>query len=99
MTLGLSDDGGVLAAACGGEDDGKGLGVDVLAFPVPEEAMERSHSTSTIEHILRRPQGTVTPTERPRSPNESRSLSYDDLGSFSEPVAQATTPTKARFAL
>lgn len=95
-TAGLRDDSGVLGVGGNARDDGMFF-EDTLALAVPEEALQRSYSTSTIEHIMHQPQRTMTPTEPLKFSHRSRSSSYDDITSFSPPITPTLSQKKAQF--
>lgn len=96
MTVELGDGGAILGAGGSARDHENSLDTDVLTPAVPEEALQRSHSTSAIEHLFHHSQA---PAEHRESPRRSRSSSCDDLAPLSGPVAPILTPTKARFRL
>ena len=99
MTIGLGVDGGVLGVG----DNAMGCVTDLNEANVgpmsPEDALQRSHSTSSIHDILHQSQMSMSPTEYLEPPLKSRSSSYDDLASFSGSPTPTLTPTKTRFTL
>lgn len=101
-TIGPQDDGGVLGLGVSdcARDDGMDLALaaDADALGVPEEALQRSRSTSSIEDILRHAQRATSP-ERMESPYKPRSSSYDDLVSLSGSPTPTLTPTNPHFRL
>ena len=70
---------------------------DIVTLEAPEDPLQRSYSTSSIEDILRHSQRSMQPTERQESPLKSRSSSCDDLVSFSGSPTPTLTPTKMQF--
>lgn len=68
----------------------------LAGFGVPEDTLQRSHSTSSIDDIFQR---TMSPIKCLESPLKSRSSSCDDLVSFSGSPTPTMTPTKPYFKL
>lgn len=94
-TVGLRSDDGVLDVA----DSARSPAAATIGLAIPEDALPRSYSTSSIEGLLHQSQRTVSPIEWLESPFKSRASSCDDLVSFNGSLTPTPTPTKAQFKL
>lgn len=101
MMTGIGGDGGVLGVG----DDAMGgmtsLAEATVTLMDPDDALQRSHSTSSIHDILRQSQRIMSPIECLESPFnfKSRSSSCDDIVSLSGSPTPTMTPSKMRFTL
>ena len=98
-TVGLGDDGGLLCIGDSVTGGGKDPIATTVTVAVPDDVLQRSHSTSSIQDILRESHRTMFPIECSESPLKSRSSSCDDLVSLSGSPTPTLTPTKAQFKL
>lgn len=81
-----------------GDDSAVGGVAGLAELAAPEDALQRSHSTSSIHDILQS-QMVMSPIDFLESPFKSRSSSFDDLVSLSGSPTPTLTPTKAQFRL
>lgn len=99
MMTGFGGDGGVLGVADDGMGGVTGLTAATVALMDPDDALQRSHSTSSIHDILHHSHRIMSPIERLESPFKSRSSSCDDIVSLSGSLTPTLTPSKMRFTL
>jgi len=101
MMTGIGGDGGVLGVGDDGMGGVTGLAEATVALMDPDDALQRSHSTSSIHDILRQSQRAMSPIECLESPFnfKSRSSSCDDIVSLSGSPTPTMTPSKMRFTL
>ncbi|KAF9793142.1 putative phosphatase regulatory subunit-domain-containing protein [Thelephora terrestris] len=98
-TVGSRDDGGVLGLGGTAGDGASCLAAAAEALMVPEEVLQRSHSASSIEDILRQVRRTTSQIEHPESPHKSRRSSCDDLASLGGALTPTHSPTTMPFRL